>query len=98
MVWAWPFASGDHLHCSAGGDRCVIVLQDRRAILLDRERVMVLDQQPVGSLTTFAIVAHAHQHEAAMQAFAFEGEFEVALFQSLLRALLSFRLPIAAVP
>lgn len=58
----------------------------------------MLDQQPIGALAALAIVAHAHKHEAAVQALAFEGELEVALGKRLFRALLSLRLPIAAIP
>ncbi len=58
----------------------------------------MLDQQPVRALAPFPVVGHPDQHEAALQALALERKLEIALRQSLLRGLLAFRLPVAAVP
>lgn len=59
---------------------------------------MVFDEQPICPVAAVAIIAHAHQHEAAVQAFAFQGELEVTLGEGLLGALISFRFPIAPIP
>lgn len=91
-------AGGNLLHGTAGGNRGVILLQDRFTIVFDRERIVVFDQQPICPLAAVAIIAHAHQHEAAVQALALQGELEVAFCQRLLRALISFRFPIAPIP
>lgn len=91
-------AFGDLLHAAAGGDRSRVLLQDLRAILLDRMFVMMLDQQPVGSFSAIAIVAHPHQDETAMQPLAMKRELEVALLQGLFWRLAAFRLPVAAIP
>ena len=51
---------------------------------IDGVFVAVLDQQPVGTLAAVAVVLHAHQDPAAVQALALEREFQIALRQSLL--------------
>ena len=55
----------------------------------------MLDQQPIGALAAIAVVPHPHQHPAAMQLLAVQGELQVALFEA---ALGIVALPIAAVP
>ena len=73
-----------------------LVPQQLFLVALMGEFVAMLDQQPVGSLAAEAVAAHAHQHPAAAQALTFQGEFELALFQSFVGIALGD--PIAAVP
>ena len=80
-----PLAGGDLLHLPAGCDRGHVLVQDGRAVLVDGMIVVVFDQQPVGPLAAVAIIPHAHQDEAAMQALAMEHELEITLLQSLFR-------------
>ncbi len=55
----------------------------------------MLDQQPVGALAAIAVVAHPHQHPAAMQLVAIQREFKIALLEAAL-GIVGF--PIAAIP
>jgi hypothetical protein len=59
--------------------------------------IFMFDQQPVGSFFAFP-AAHPHEDKTSLQTLALQLEFEVALLQSLVRRLVSFRLPIAAIP
>src|SRR5262245_43841726 len=65
-----------------------------------RIRVTVFDEKPVipVAAATLAILTHAHQHPAALQLLAREGEFQLALAQSLFRINTFFRHPEAPVP
>src|SRR6266702_886343 len=55
----------------------------------------MLDQQPVGALAASAIVAHAHEHPAAVQLVAVQRELEVTLLEAAF-GIIGF--PSAAVP
>jgi len=55
----------------------------------------MLDQEPIGSFSAVAVVTHPHQHPAAVQLVAVEGELEVTFLETALRI---FGIPIAAVP
>ncbi len=96
--WLPALAGGDRLHGSAGGDGGCVVFKDSRAILLDREIVVMLDQQPICALAAVAIIAHPHQHEAAMQPLTFQRKLEITLGERLFGRLVAFRLPVAAIP
>ena len=54
-------AFGDLLHAAAEGDRSRVLLQDLRAILLDRMFVMMLDQQPVNANNPNIAFLHGHR-------------------------------------
>ena len=66
---------------AAGGDRAILV-EDVVRLALSRIFVAMLDQQPVGALAAGAVVAHPHQHPAAVQLVAVEGELQVALLEA----------------
>jgi hypothetical protein len=83
-LWRPALAFGDLLHRSARGDRAVLV-EDVVGLALPGEFVAVLDQEPVGALAAIAVALHPHQHPAAMQLFAVQGEFQVALLEPALR-------------
>ena len=68
----------------------------RFSVALAREFVAMLDQQPVGALAAVAVALHPHQHPAAMQLVAVQGEFQIALGKP--RSGSSLGLPVAAVP
>jgi hypothetical protein len=59
--------------------------------------ISMFDQEPVGTLATIAIAAHANEHPAAVQPLALQFEFEVARFERALRRCADW-LPISAVP
>jgi hypothetical protein len=73
----------------------LVGIEDVIGLALFGKIIAMLDQEPVGTLAAGAIVAHAHQHPAAMQLFALQREFQVALAKAALR-IVGF--PIAAVP
>jgi hypothetical protein len=52
----------------------------------------------MGSLAPEAVAAHAHQHPTAVQLAAFQRELKIAALEGVLRRLVAFRRPIAAVP
>ena len=95
-----PLAERDLLQGPSRGDR-LGVFQKRILVALMGELVAMLDQQPVGALaapasTFIAVPFHAHQHPAAVQAFALKDELEVALLQAFVR--ITLRQPVAAIP
>ena len=47
--------------------------------------VVALDQQPVGALAALPVMAQAHEHPAALQLLARQGELQLALAQRLWR-------------
>ena len=93
-LWRLALALCDLLHRAPRGDRAI--LRENVVVLaLLRIFVAVLDQEPVGALAAIAVMAHPHQHPAAMQLVAMQVEFQVALLEA---ALGIFRIPSAAVP
>ena len=93
-LWGLAFAGGDLIHAAPGSDRS-IGIQNVIGLALPGIFVAMLDQKPIGALAPLAIVAHAHQHPAAVQLVTVQREFQVALPKPLL-GFVGF--PIAAVP
>src|SRR5690606_23244377 len=92
------FAGGDVVHRAAGGDGAIFFHHRLDAFGTQCVRVAMFDQEPVRALATVAIVLHAHDHEAALQALSVEGELELALFELFLRRAVAERFPIAPIP
>src|SRR4029453_6173123 len=86
-------ASRDCVHRATGGHGGVIV-QDRVLPSLARERVAMLDQQPVGALLVLPI-AHAGEDPATLELLAFQSEIQLALAVRLLRVV---AIPVSAIP
>src|SRR6266700_312856 len=91
-------ACGNLLHGAPGGDR-TILLGDRIAVLTGI-CVAVLDQKPVvaAAAVALAILPHAHQHPAALQFLAGNGELQLALAKSASGVARDFRVPQAPIP
>src|ERR1700744_5664867 len=89
------FTAGDLIHRAAAGDRKRRFVQNILAAAAARFAVLGFDQKPVVVLLAGA-PTHADEMPAAMQLFAFEREFEMALGIAFVR--IAFRDPTAAVP
>ncbi len=87
-------AARDLRHAASRGDGFILV-QDVVGLALFGVLIVVLDQEPVGALAACAVVAHPHQHPAAMQLVAMQGEFQVAFLEALF-GIVGF--PITTVP
>ena len=86
-------ASRDVVHRATGGHGGVLV-QDRVLPSLARERVAMLDQQPVGAL--FALpITHPGENPASVELLALQGEIQLALAVRLLRVV---AIPESAIP
>ncbi len=55
-------------------------------------------QQPVSALAAVTVIAHANQHEAPAQSFAFKFELEITFGKRLFGVRIALRLPITAIP
>src|ERR1700732_3693392 len=93
-LWRLALACGDLVHGAPRADRSIVI---KNIVVLAFPRIVVamFDQEPIGALSTVAVVAHAYQHPAAVQLVAAQREFQVALLEPLL-GIVGF--PIAAVP
>ena len=88
---------GDLVDGAAGGDAQRVVGDDSIAAPRRRRGVALLDQQPVLVVAAGMLAAHADQRPFAVQLFAVEQEFEVALGVSRMRVGIE-RGPAAAIP
>ena len=91
---ALPLPCAICVHRSPRGHGAIL-FQDVVGLALFGEFVTVLDQEPVGALAAVAVALHPHQHPAAVQLVAVQGEFQVALLEAAL-GIIGF--PGAAIP
>src|SRR4029077_9826789 len=92
--WCPALALRDLFHRPAGRDGAILV-EDVVGLAHSGEFVAMLDQKPIGSFSTVAVVPHPHQHPTAVQLVAVEGELEVTFLETALRIV---GIPITAVP